>query len=528
MKKIISVFLCIILVFSCFTIVSFADSSDNTPVIVISGMNAYPLVDENEKTVFPMSADVLLKDVPPIAGSAVASLLSSNWKYLQKYGLDPISDLFAGMACDENGDSVKNIHVRTFPESLDNYRDEFESFTTDQQGAARAVADKNGWENTYFMYYDWRISPMKLADELAEYVDRALDEHNCDKVSLLPMSFGGTIVNSYLIKYGNEKIKNIVYASTAFNGVEMVGKLFSGDPKITLGDTMIFMAAFSQDIDVLTDILSFIAANEAKRDTIAEKYIDRTVQSLVDELGDEVYEKVFGSSFAHMKGIWCLMPDEYYETAKAFMKAHSTFSDTFFDEIDEYMDFQSSLKETLLSLRESGTNVYITGTYGFSGIPVTSGADKRTDTLIETYLMTGDTTVSLYGKTLDETDYTPVDCSGHNHISTDKCIDASSGMLPDQTWFVKGIGHLKYQYGTRSMDLLVWLVMSDELVSVYTDENYPQFFSINKKTGVSSSLTEGVSFDDEAQGGKWYDFIFKAFRSLIEIVMKIFKLEKLS
>ena len=525
MKKIVSILLVIVFALSCFSVaVSAADNV--TPVIVISGMNAYPLVDENEKTVFPMSVDVLLKDVPPIAGSAVASLLSSNWKYLQKYGLEPIADLFAGMACDENGDSVKDIHVREFPESLDNYKDEFESFTTDQQGAARAIADKNGWENTYFMYYDWRISPMKLAEDLAEYVDRALEEHNCDKVSLVPMSFGGTIVNAYLMKYGSEHIKNIVYASTAFNGVEMVGKLFSGDPKITLGDTMTFMAAFTQDIDLLTDLLSAIAAYESKRNTIAERYINKTVQSLVDELGDEVYEKIFGSSFAHMKGIWCLMPDEYYEAAKDYMKAHSSFSDDFFNEIDEYMEFQGDLRSTIASLQESGVNVYITGTYGFSGIPVTSGADKRTDTLIETYLMTGDTTVSLYGETLDETEYTPVDCCGHNHKSTDNCIDASTGFLPDQTWFVKGIGHLKYQYGTRSMDLIVWLATSEELVSVYSDERYPQFFSINKKTGVCSSLTDGVSFDDE-ETGKWYDFILKAFKGILEVLMKLFGLSRI-
>ena len=269
MKKVISVILALIFALSCFAVCSAAED-EVTPVIVISGMNAYPLVDENEKTVFPMSLDVLFKDVPPIAGSAVASLLTSNWKYLQKYGLEPIADLFAGMACDENGDSVKDLHVRLFPESLDNYRDHFETFTTNQEGTARAVADKVGWDNTYFMNYDWRISLMKLADELKEYVDRAMAEHGCDKVTLVPMSFGGTIVNSYLIKYSADHIKHIVYASTAFNGVEMVGRLFSGDPKITLGDVMIYMAAFTQDIDILTDILSVIAANEAKRDTAAE------------------------------------------------------------------------------------------------------------------------------------------------------------------------------------------------------------------------------------------------------------------
>lgn len=523
MKKVISVILALVLAFSCAAVFASAEGGV-TPVIVISGMNAYPLVDENEKTVFPMSLDVLLKDVPPIAGSAVASLLSSDWKYLQKYGLGPIADLFAGMACDENGDSVNDLHVRLFPESLDNYRDHFETFTTNQEGTARAIADKIGWENTYFMNYDWRISPMKLADELNEYVEKAKSEHNCDKVTLVPMSFGGTIVNSYLLKYSAESIKNIVYASTAFNGVEMVGKLFSGDPKITLGDVMIYMAAFTQDIDILTDILSVIAANEAKRDTPAEKYVDRTVQSLVDELGDEVYQKVFGSTFAHMKGIWCLMPDEYYESAKAFMKEHADFSDSFFDEIDEYFEDQSMIGYTIQALNRHGVHVYVTGSYGFSGIPVTSGADKRTDTLIETYLMTGDSTVAPYGKTLDDVDYTPVD---KNHISTDNIIDASTCFLPDQTWFVKGIGHLKYQYGTRSMDLITWLASSDEKVTVKSSEEFPQFFATDKNSGVSTSLTEGVEFDEKAEG-KWFEKILDFLKIFIEFAMKFIGLEKIS
>ena len=524
MKKLIAILLSITFILASLSVAASA-AGDVTPVIVVSGMNAYPLVDENEKTVFPMSIDVLLKDVPPIAGSAVASLLGSNWKYLQKYGLDPIADLFAGMACDENGDSVKTLHTRTFPESLDNYRDHFETFTTNQEGTARAVADKVGWENTYFMYYDWRISPMKLADELNTYVEKAKSEHGCSKVSLVPMSFGGTIVNAYLLKYGHDSIKNIVYASTAFNGVEMVGKLFSGDPKITLGDTMIYMAAFTQDIDLLTDVLSAVAAYESKRDTVAEKYVDRTVQALIDELGDEVYQKIFGTTFAHMKGIWCLMPDEFYSGAKEYMKAHAEFSESFFDEIDEYMGFQSSLKSIIADLQNDGVNVYITGSYGFSGIPVTSGADKRTDTLIETYLMTGDTTVAPYGKTLDDVEYTP---TAEGYVSADNIIDASTGMLPDQTWFVKGIGHLKYQYGTRSMDLITMLASSSERVTVTSDENFPQFFAQDVKSGASSSLTEGVSFSDTDSGKKWYDYILGFFRTLIDLAMRIFRFERIS
>lgn len=525
MKKFVSIILVLVLSLSCFALCAFA-ADEETPVIVISGMNAYPLYDEDGNFVYPMSMETLFKNVPPIAGGAVASLLSSNWKYLKDYGIEPIANLFAGIACDESGASVNELHTELFPESLDNYREHFQGQTTNQEGAARAIADEIGWENVYFMNYDWRIGAVEHAETLNEYVQRAMEEHGCDKVTLVPMSFGGTIVNAYLMNYGAEHIKNIVFASTAFNGVELVGRLFSGDPSITLREVMTYMSAFTQDYDGLTDVLAAIASAEGKFKLPVESYIDRTVVSLVEELGDEVYEKIFGSSFAHMKGMWGLMPNEYYESAKAYMKAHTEFSADFFDDLDNYFAFQGNLRSTLNSLISDGVNVYVTGSYGFAGIPVSKGAAQRTDTLIETYLMTGDSVVAPYGKTLDDIEYEKSGCAEHNHISTDNIIDASTCFLPEQTWFVKGIGHLKYTVGTRAMDLIVWLAMSDELVSVSSDEHFPQFIKINKNTGAASSLTEGVEFDESEVTP--FAVILAFLRAMLKFAMKLFGFSVLS
>lgn len=523
-KKLLSVILAILIVVST-SVFAFA-ADDITPVIVISGMNAYPLVDENDKSVFPMEADVLVKDIPPIALSAIASIASGNdWSYLSKYGVSAIADLFAGMACDETGASVKDLHTTTFPEKLSEYREHFEEAGSNQEGVARAIADEIGWDNVYFMHYDWRISPMKHADDLDVYVKKAMAETGASKVTLVPMSFGGTIANAYLYKYGSDNIKNVVYASTAFNGVELVGRLLSGDPQITLADTMVYMAAFTQDIDILTDVLTLIAANMTKNATVSEKVVDGMVTSFIGQLKEQAYTDVFGTSLAHMKGLWTLMPSSYYEQAKAYMKSTAKFSNGFFDEIDVYMNnIQGRMDSFLDELIANGVNVYITGAYGYAGIPVTPACDKRTDTLIETYLMTGNCTVAPYGKTLSDVEYTKSGCTQHNHVSTDNIVDASTGYLPDNTWVIANMGHLKYDYGTRACDLLVWLAKSDEYVDVYSSEEYPQFMQMHKNSGVVTSLTEGIEFEDEKINYEWYEYIFLAFRKLVAVVIKIMNL----
>lgn len=187
------------------------------------------------------------------------------------------------------------------------------------------------------------------------------------------------------------------------------------------------------------------------------------------------------------------MPYTYYEEAKEEMTAYATLSESFIAKTDKYMEIQKNIPEMIYNMRESGTNVYIIGGYGYGSVPIISGTAKHTDALIDTYLMTGYCMVAPFGETLDETmcdyDFVCKDRS-HNHKSTDGIIDASTGILPEHTWVVDNMMHVEYTYGCGTGELATWIITSDTPVDIYTDERYPQFTRLDRENLKLISLTE--------------------------------------
>ena len=500
MKKILALSLALILAF-CSASVAFAADEPVTPVIVISGMSAYPLYNEEGVSVFPMTTEKLVTDIVKAAPSLAGSIAMDDWGLFAKYGMEPIHDLFDEIKCDENGDSVNNITARTFPESAAHYYNTFKNSVTTQSGMVKGLSEEIGWDNTYFFHYDWRMNPMKLADDLDVMVHKAMEECGTDKVSFFAMSFGGMIATSYICKYGTEHLKNVVYGSTAFNGVEIVGRLFSGDPKITLEDALVYFATFAQDISLVSNFLGITAGVFDSYAKPQQDAFDNYIVNMIKVLKEPVYSEIFMDTYAHFQGMWCLMPDAFYEDAKDFISSTTTLSERFISEVDEYMyEVQAKNEEIINDAINDGVNVYIIGAYGYSGIPITEGAVNRTDTLIDTYLMTGDCAVAPMGKTLDDIDYSKDGaCTKHNHISTDNVVDASVGFLPEKTWVIKNMNHVEFNNTNQSGKLGIWVVTSKEPVDVHTDARYPQFVELDRRGGAFISLTDGVSIPENEE-----------------------------
>lgn len=492
-KKILSVFLCVIMLFSLSAAAFAAD--DVTPVIVVSGMGAFPLVDENGESVWPVSSDKMIKNISQMILPTIGSALLNDWTIFNSFAMSPLYDIFEPISCDENGDSVHAVTAQIFPGSAASYKEEFEQRESSEIAVVRGVADEIGWDNTYYFYYDWRKNPLDIADELNETVKQAMAECGSDKVSLFAMSFGGMVTSSYIYKYGTDNIKNIVYGSTAFEGVEMLGKLFSNQIDINISEAIVYLSSMVKENAVAASVLGLSSDMFSKYGTSGEKAVDAYLAMVVSTISDPLYKEVFAQTFAHFKGMWCLMPGEYYESAKEYMSTTSTISESFFASTDEYFyNVQAKNEELIENAQANGTNVYIIGAYGYAEIPVTKGEANQTDMLIDTYLMTGGCTVAPYGKTLSDVTYEKgTTCTAHNHASTDGIVDASTAMLPEQTWVIKDMTHVEFNYAHESNDLAVWLVTSDERVNVYSNEKYPQFVQIDRETGKFVSLTEGVT-----------------------------------
>ncbi len=124
------------------------------------------------------------------------------------------------------------------------------------------------------------------------------------------------------------------------------------------------------------------------------------------------------------------------------------------------------------------------------------------------------------GGAVDEADKVCMDCSlilG----SPDVVADASTCILPEQTWFIRNIGHMRYEYGKDSCDLLVYLLTSDEKVSIYSNEKYPQFVNVNEITRNFEKVEDNISSSDSSFAQLLFDFIIKIFNCLLSLVKSI-------
>ena len=525
-RRFVSVLLCAVLLLSCAS-AAFA-KEEKTPAIVISGMGSREMtVHDTGKRAFPPATGNIIKGVCLGIGPILTAILFGKGILFDKFGADAIYGMFSDLACDENGQSVKQIDSVLFPDSVDHYRDVFLKEDKNECGFVRAVADAHGWENTYFFNYDWRMSPIDIAQDLNDMIRFVQEKHGVKKVSLFAMSMGGCVLNAYLSQFGADSIKTAVYASTAFLGVEMVANLLSGKLFLNTQGLLQYFVPFLQsfNLPVLAKLfgVAYDAAEKDGMDTV-NGIMARTLNAVKDPM----YQKIFRDTFARFPGVWSFVPADRYEECKAFSVNYTTLSDAFWEKADQMIEIQKSTPKLIEAARSGGANIYIVGAYGFAGIPVSEAYVNHTDTLIDTHLMTGNCAVAPYGKTLADVGYTAGGGCGnksHYHLSTDGVIDAAVGLLPEHTWIIKGMGHVEFAYDHETSDLGVWLLTSEKPVDVHTDARYPQFTELDRETGKLLSLTQNVTIpaDETPADQTFFQKIAAFFQSLAARLQELFK-----
>ena len=516
MKKVLSILLALVMIFSLMQIAFAAE--EVTPIVVVRGMGSeiYEGEVSEENKVYPPSSGEIAKAVGEFVPALTRAVLTKDYSKLGN-SVSSIKVMFEKYSCDENGNLNSNVTAKIYPESMAVYYDEFLELNDPETGMCCAFADEIGKENVYYFNYVWSQSPFTHAEALNKYIENVLSETGAKQVSIIACSMGGTIAMSYLYKYGNSKIKNLVLASTAFQGTEIVGQLFTKDVDIDILDALRYFGEFL-GYDFIQTLV-----------TAAQKGIKPSIFSSVNSFFDELvagmkevaFSDVFMDTFVTMPGVWALMPASYYEDAKAEL-----FTDrdpyAFMKEIDEYMYFVQSKAENIIAdARNSGSNVYIVATYFCPGIPLYENNDDYTDNLIDLKYASGGATVAKYGEKLSGT--TNLNCgdASHSHLSADKVVDTSSCMLPEQTWIIRNVGHMNYYYGTGLCSLLVYLMTSEDEVSVHSNELYPQFTEFNNVTKALTPLEDHTPTSAEFSWANiLVDFIARVIKVLFSVVLK--------
>lgn len=520
MKKVLCLFMVVVMVFS---VSSFAFAAEKkTPVVVVSGMGGAIYEQKSDGTreeVYPPKTADVISACAELLPSLVKAMIKDDYSLINGK-MTKLEGLFSDYACNPDGTLKDNIVADVYPKNAANYAEFNDDGEKSEWDIVRSAADAVGTENAYFFNYVWSESPLKIAKDLDAYIQNVKKETGSSKVSVIACSMGGTITMSYLKLYGFEDIENVVLTSTAFLGTEIAGQLFTKNIEIKLDAILEYFGGFvsNEAVETVSQMIVKIAKNYgfdlfARGDAFLKNFIDSAV--------DAVFAEVFYNSFISMPGIWALVPESLYTQAKETVFADGKYPE-FISDSDYYIEnVQAKAPEIIADARKAGVNFYITATYLCSSIPLYKNRQGYTDNLIDLRYASGGATVADYGEFVSENITAGINCAdkSHNHISDDKIVNASTCILPEQTWFLRNIGHMGYKYGTDSCALLVYLVTSKNEVSVNSNPAFPQFSFFDKESGKLVSLT---SEDKPLSQLKVTDLFVKLINSLIAFIKGIF------
>lgn len=437
------------------------------PIVQVRGIGE-TLYDGEGNPVF--SAENIIKGILPAIPGLTYYLATGDTDVLVDALKVAVKEIFAPVSYDNNlnRDSVVTVKGYT-SDSVESYVDMSEEHSGSEYTLAQAVYNELGEGHSYLFIYDWTANPFDIAEDLNQFIQEVKEKSGHDKVSICAESMGGCMTNTYLALYGYDDVENLVMANSAFNGLEMLGQLFIGNPEI---DGEALAGLIVQSIYGSAEYASLIPYIPVF------EQLALFANDLFEKAGDRIYEEVLIPVFGYLPSFWCFIPEYHFEEAMEKMLPDAGPELLAF--VNEYYEkVASKTGDRVKEMVESeDVNYFCVSNYNKFIAPVTETARWNSDGVIETYNTSGFATVADMGTTLGA-DYVQAVDMGRNMISPDNIVDASTCQAPMQTWFTKNWGHIAYNLNDGTCDFYIWLLTANEQYTIDSNPQYPQFMYYN-------------------------------------------------
>ncbi len=497
MKKIISVILAFCLAFSGMLLTASAaevktecgGNCDICPSIVVPGIGQsnvwaldengdYLLDDDGDKiSCFPAIFDVA-SIVPKVILPVLLTLFTQHDLGLSSALCDVVMDAFEVNLCDENGKNTGNLEVERYPYSVAECSD-YEKGEIYDNIPLQAYSEIAGEDHLYYYAYNSFANVNETIDGLYDFINMVIEETGHSKVNIVPISMGGSIANGLLDYYPDvmDKLNKVVYIVPALNGSTIVGDLYN--KKLAFLDKDFLYNGF---LETLMD------EEDARMiEVIARILPDEVLLGVLNNVADCLIEDVA----ANITSLWALCPKEDYPSAAARLLGSKP---EIKKQTDRYYEAQQNSLKNIQTLVDKGVEVYNIVDYDAPLYQIgTSWNEDNADGVIHLSSTAMGVHSAVVGETLGE-DYkqanTSKNCSdrSHNHISPDNVVDASTGLLPDTTFYFDGQNHEKTARNDIIISLATELLATDNIKSVYSSPDYPQFNGARDPRGLKNDL----------------------------------------
>lgn len=462
--------------------------SDVIPMIILPGINQsrYYLVDDEGNIELSTSGIIIIDDDNIVWKAIKTLLLPLIGSLLLQWDIglsDAVYDLFAEILwpneMDTSGETVQNIVCEYHDGPISTFSDDDKSYFYRMLPMQSVVSEmeevygvEDGEDYVYFFAYPLLGDPMETAADLVEYIEMVKEQCGTDKVNLVAVSMGGTILDAYLELIADEydsdysSINKIINLVSALDGTDIIADFLARD--WNLSDEFLYY-------EYLPAILSENGSDEAIGHLInllLRIFPNKVLMSILTSAWDAVLDYMLVNN----PQIWALVPnDRYDELAEKYLSG-----DEYAElkaKTDAYHEAQGNLTDNLTVAKEQyGVEVYtisgyglsyFDGEYNFFGI-VSSTAESNGDGVIPVDSSSLGATYVAVGETIED---------GEN-VSADGSIDTSTCFSEETAWFVYQQAH---EIGYN--DIVVKLcakIICGEITDIYSDEDYPQYLTARK------------------------------------------------
>lgn len=486
MKKFISVFLCITMIFSMCAVSASAfvptvECNDGDceyyPTVIIPGLgqSSVWLVDDNGDFVVDSDGNKTavfpgVMDIGAIIKTAIFPLLASVATQSDMGFSDAVADIinviFGINKCDNEAQPSKNVLVEKYPYSL-------ADCTAEEKEAPYHHVPLNlhdscyPEDHLYYFSYNSFGNHIDTANELYDYIHMVMEQTGHDKVIISPISQGGSLANA-LFEYHPDImdcLAKVLYIVPCLDGSTIIGDVFNDrvrflDPEVLYDG---FLATFF-DVETASMIETLL---RILPDEVVMKGLEKGVDVLVNDI------------MTKSTSMWAMCPsDDYLSAAEKYLSDPERASIK--EQTYKYYQAQLNSDANIQKLIDKGVEVLNVAEYEIQMYGVGESFDiENADGIIQLDSTSMGAYAANIGETLPE-DYvqqnTSKNCSDptHNHISPDRIVDASTAMLPDTTFYFKGQKHEQTAKNDAILEIAL-LILENEITDVYSNPKYPQF-----------------------------------------------------
>ncbi len=436
--------------------------------VVVTDGSGTPLTDRDGKKVsaFPawIQTDKLVKR---LLGPALLTLFTQRDIGFSDAFARAIGDAFGINRCDENAQPEGNVLTEKLPYSYAKYTD-YDKSIVNQHIPFELYPTDLPRDHLYYFEYNSFGNHIGLANELYDFIQLVKAQTGHEKVNLVPLSQGASIVSA-MLDYAPavmDELHKILFVVPALDGSRIIGDVFNDE--ITFLDSDYLYHGFLENIRLLDQPTAGLIELAARLfpDEVLMGALQKGVKRLVEDV------------MIRSTGMWALCPSGAYESAAARYLSSPEMA-SIKAQTDRYHQAQLHHKDNIRKLQQKGVQVFCVAEYDISLINVgTHWNDQNADFIIQLDSTSMGATSANVGETLPAGYRQQNTCCTdptHDHISPDRVIDASTGLLPDTTFYFKNQRHDLTQHNDVILKLAMELIAHDDIQDVYSSPAFPQF-----------------------------------------------------